>query len=227
MKKIKNTSFQKWKLILAILMLSFSTAYGAEKLSDEIGTQDATQNGSNNSLVQFYNDNDSYDANYYNQQDNSTIIGNFLEWFYYDSLYGMFEMDWSTEQDNNVRIISSTPACATGYWYKFWWYAKSDMIGLINFNFSDSTYVYYCEDDQMLHGYAYSAYAWFQSFEWIQFTINPTVEEVETATWSTIFLNDTTKISQPNIWNQNTNTFIGWDIIELDDDKETIFYIIK
>jgi len=55
-------------------LLTSSTAYGAEKLSDEIGTQDASERGSNNSLVQFYNDNDAYDANYYNAADNSTII---------------------------------------------------------------------------------------------------------------------------------------------------------
>ncbi len=67
--------------------------------------------------------------------------------------------------NNNVRVISSTDRCATGYGYKLGGFAQGVDAGLINFNYSSDVFVYYCESDSKLHGYAYNEDYGFQSFE--------------------------------------------------------------
>ena len=42
-----------------------------------------------------------------------------------------------------------------------------------------------------------------------------------------VFVNDTTSINDSNFWDGNINTYVGGDIINLQDHKESIFYIIK
>ena len=225
MKKIKNTAF--WVLIFTnyALALGITTVFWAEIKSDDLAAQSASGSGSNWSTIQIVNN---ADVEYWNSENNSTIIWNTLKWYYYDTVHGFFELDWSTTNINqNVRIVSSTPACDTGYGYKFWGYAYSDTAGFIDFNYSDDIFVYYCEDDQQLHGYAYSKMVGFQNFEWVSFSLNPTVEQVQTATGSSLFLNDSTKIDQSDVWNNNANNYFWGDIVEMEDDKETIFYIIK
>lgn len=211
-----------------MLLLSFTSAYAVDLLSSNLGVQSSVGEGSNASQIQLpstwgWNGT----AEYWNAWDNSTIIGNFFKWYYYDTVFGYFQLDWSGDTDENVKIIWSTTACSTGYWYKIGWYAYSPYFGFIDFDYNSNIFVYYCVDDQKMHGYAYNENIWFQNFEGINLAIIPNVTtlSVNTSTW--VFVNDTTSIDKPDFWDGNINTFIGWDVINLDDDKESIFYIIK
>lgn len=202
----------------------------AADVFETISYQSASWTGSNNSIIHF-----SYfweDTEYVNKWANISIIGNYFRGYYYDSILWYFKLDWSLDDPTkNVRIISSTTKCPSGYGYKLWWYAYSTYAGFMDFNYNNNIFVYYCESDESLHGYAYSKYGWFQSFEGIQFEILPWSWATTVLSWTGLFVNDTT-----DIWGESTYNWadsipdynnLGWDIFEYDDTKESIFYIFK
>ncbi len=76
-----------------------------------------------------------------------------------------------TDTTKNVRVIGSTDKCGTGYGYKFGGYAQSDFAGFMKFDYDANNFVYYCQDDKKLHGWAYNESLGFQSFEGISFEI--------------------------------------------------------
>ena len=171
-------------------------------------------------------------AYYINQWNNSSIIWNSFSGYYYDSIYWYFKLDWSSDIEDNVRITESTNKCTTGYWYKLDWKAKWWWAGFIDFWYDDNTFVYYCMDDNKMYGRSYGEYIWYQDFEWITLEILPDVESlVEYVTEKDIFINDKSTIDNitsptwktSNAWNNE----LWWDKFDIDDTKESIFYIIK
>lgn len=235
-KNIKNSRrklIEKW--VFLFLLGVFWYVFAADYLSDNLDYGTATASGSSNSFVSIVSDTASpgwvREAKYWNRGNNSTIIDNYFTGYYFDSIYGFFKLDWSVNPGENVRIISSSSACPSGYGYKIWGYAQSQYFGFIDFDYNSSVYVYYCEVDKKMHGYAYSESLWFQSFEGIGFEIIPNIGTVTQTTGTGVFVNDTTSI--PNIWvfSGSTSNFdydsIFWDSFNLDATKESIFYIIK
>lgn len=218
-------------LVLLFLTLIISTVQAADGVLEIFTSQSASGVWSNNSVI-------SVDANleYMNKWNNSSIIGNYFRWEYYDSIYGYFTTDWSTNTSQNVRIISSTPKCGTSYGYKLWWYAYSEAYGFIDLDFNSSIFVYYCLWDWELHGYGYSDALWIQNFEGIAFDItswSTLIPEEPTGTWA--FANDDTDITDnpgdPEEGGAENSDYSGnsiqGDILEFNTDKETLFYIIK
>ena len=205
--------------------------YAADSVAEIFTTQSATASWSNNSII-------SVDAtlSYINRGDNSSIVGNYFEWHYYDDVLWYFETDWSTNRRENVRIKSSTSACGNPYWYKLGWYAYSPAFWFVDFDYNSSIFVYYCVDDESLHWYAYNESLGFQNFEGISFDINTgaaIVPDVPTGTGA--FINDDTNIiddlPDPDDAEANNSNFspnsIQNDIIEFEARKESLFYIIK
>ncbi len=229
-KKMKKQT-NNFKNILFItfltFVLSFSIVLALDEVAENITNQSATATGSNNSVVIFltgWTD----DPQYINAWNNSTVIWNYFRGYYYDSVYGYFQLDWDDSGDiaNNVHITGSTDRCSSGYGYKIGWYAYSEYYGFVDFNYDSSVYVYYCLSDQSMYGHAYSELVWFQNFEWIWFEILTTpintTPETTTSTW---FVNDRTNIIDVE-WNPGPNV-IGSDVFEFKDTGESIFYIIK
>jgi hypothetical protein len=196
-----------------------------------ITTQSATELWSNNSIVSFTWSvwNEWY---YVNDWDNSAIIWNYFTWYYYDSLFWFFKLDWSSNPNENVRISWSTSICSTWYWYKLEWKAYSEISWYIDFNYNSSTFVYYCLDDGKLHGTAYWKYIWYQDFEWIQVeVVNSVTDLTNNVSWS-LFINDTTNINNSIVWWWWEEiiwwwTVLWWNVNQLIDTNESIFYIIK
>ena len=183
-----------------------------------------------------------------------TIQWNYLSWYYYDSTYGFFKLNWDTNTANNVQVVNSSASADKCNWttsYKFSWYAKwADLNGnstadawYIDFDYAEhhsnpaysDIYVYYCSDDKKLHWYAYSSDLWFQNFEWLsvdiftQWNVSTLLIKKDDPFFVNNFtdiLNDTYWSSSWNsVWNWNSN--IQWDIITKETWKEMIFYITK
>ncbi len=221
-KKLKN--FFKVKLVLFVVIASFGTVYAADYFSSSIGSQISSGVWSNNSNVSTIA---WEEPGYWNSWDNSTIIWNYFRGYYYDSVFWFFKLDWSTDNWENVSIVWSTTACGSSYGYKLWWYAYSEYFWFIDFDYNNNIFVYYCEWDKTLHGHAYSKTLWFQNFEWIGFEIVSSVSTLAVTTSTGIFVNDTTDINLPNFWDGNINSSVWSDLIQIEDEKESIFYIIK
>jgi hypothetical protein len=225
MKKKEKRNFFLLGIPLTCL-LGVSVVFWATVL--DIGQQTATLTGSNNGSVTFSSDG-SHLSQYVNSGDDSTIIGNYFQWYYYDTLYGFFRLDWSTQTSENVRIVDTTSACATWVGYKLWWKAYSQYAGYIDFNHSDDDFVYYCESDGLLHGEAYSQYVWFHRFESIGFEIATAITqapEVESNTW--VFVNDDTTIYDSLQDPTDPSERTSWEFIDtFEDSWESLFYIIK
>ncbi len=235
MKKQTNNFKKIFFTIFCLFVFSYGIVFALDKVAENIANQSASDVGSNNSLVSFLTGWNN-DPQYINAGNNSTVIGNYFSWYYYDSVYGFFRLDWDLSGDvkNNVHVSWSTSKCDSWYGYKIWGYAYSENFWFIDFDYNSSTYVYYCIDDKKMHGYAYSDLIWFQNFEWIWFEIitRPidTLAETTTNTW---FVNDTTNVvdtdnnpNQPWIIDYQP-TKIGTDTFEFKDTSESIFYIIK
>ena len=213
--------------LLFCFFVWIASAVWGDVMSQIIPTQSASSLWSNNSIIQFT----SSDARYMNKWNNSTIIWNYFEWYYYDSMFWFFRLDWTNNPTQRVSIVWATAACVTSYGYKLGWYAYSPDFWFMDFDYNNDIFVYYCVWDKELRGYGYSKTLWFQNFEWIWFEIIPTVrtDAENTSTW--IFVNDTTNIESIQIYPWSTSNFdynsIWWDINEFDTTKESIFYIIK
>ena len=224
MKNKKTKNFFGLKAILLFLFFSIGTAYGSDILSISIWNQVATENGSNGSNISIIA---GEEVAYWNAGNNSTVIGNYFKWYYHDSVFWYFKLDWSTDSSENVNITKSTSACSTWYGYKLGWYAYSEYFWFMDFDYNSNIFVYYCVDDNELHGHAYNDNIWFQNFEGIVFDVLPNVGTITENTSTGVFVNDNTKINFPNFWDGNINSYISGDMIQLEDDKESIFYIIK
>jgi hypothetical protein len=103
---------------LALLFFSFfamfvSYSYAADILASQFAIQSASSNGSNGSII-------SVDSNlsYINKGQNSSVVGNYFTGYYYDSVLGYFEADWSVNESENIRVVGSTGKCSSGYGYK-------------------------------------------------------------------------------------------------------------
>ncbi len=168
-------------------------------------------------------------AYYVNYRNNSSIINNYFKGYYYDQLYWVFKLDWSSNKNENVRIINWSYRCATWYWYNLWWKAK-----WLHWWFIDFSWVYYCLSDKKLHWKWYSKYFGVQEFDWISFEIITEAEDISVINNKDFFINDSTRIMDRNIidWNNsetsNASDFtLWWEKFFIDDTKESIFYIIK
>lgn len=156
-------------------MFVFPLAILAADSSEILSQQTAVFSGSNSSFVTIGTGGLSQDGTasgtveYVNKDSDQNIYGNFLKGHYYDSVFGFFRLDWSENPENNVRFVASTNRCVGGYGYVLGGYAYSKYAGFVAFNHSSETFVYYCEDDRKLHGYAYGDGVGFQSFEGISF----------------------------------------------------------
>ena len=224
--KLKNIiKIQKYIIFTLISIIWISIAYWSFQ-SLQITSQQATNSWSYNSKIEIKSSSWAY---YINNRNNSSIIWNYFEWYYYDSLYWIFKLNWSSDINKNVRIVSWTNKCSSWYWYNLWWKAYSKYAGYIDFS-----WVYYCLSDKKLHWKAYSKFIWYQSFEGIWFEIITKAQAnaiLETNSW---FLNDSKDIlnKEKIKWKQKTNSNawsfkIWWDEFKIDDTKGSIFYIIK
>ena len=192
-----------------------------------ISSQYSTDLWSNNSVISFTWTvwNEWY---YVNEENNSTVIWNYFKWYYYDSLFWFFKLDWSSNTEENVKVASSTSLCDGGYWYKLSWKAYSEISWYIDFSYNSTTFVYYCLGDWLLHWTAYWKYIWFQNFDWIQVSLVADVESlIEKVNNDTIFINDTTNIETSTTITGEEIETIWWDLIQIDEKRESIFYIIK
>ena len=212
----------------------FSQAYALDSVAQVLSWQTATTSWSNNSQISVSVDTQTGATVYMNKDSDSTIVGNYFSGYYYDTQFGFFKLDWSTDMNQNVRITGSIWCDGGWYGYMIGWYAYSDAAGYIDFWYPSSNPVHYCESDQKLHWYAYSQQIWFQSFEGVRFQV-----------WTDIPVDNFTKTSDPFfvnnntiiLTNQNTNPIIAspdmkantiqGDQISTDWGKEAIFYITK
>ena len=222
------------------LSLGFTLSYALDVISSSIKNQSATSPGSYNSEISFLTG----AASYINKNNDSDIIENYFTGAYYDSQFEFFQLNWSTDTTKNVRIIGTTGKCSSGYGYKLGWFAYNDQAGFVRFDFSDSLYVYYCQSDKKLHGYAYSEHIGFQNFEWIGFEIDAlslstsapqttgTSQSPSTGVTSTIFTNDTSLILTPTTSTSTSSSLpedstIQWKWLAKKEWQEIFFSIIK
>ena len=221
-------------LLVSFFVVFITRVYAADTIAYTFSTQSSTGLWSSNSVI-------SVDSNlsYVNKWGNSSIIGNYFTGYYYDSMLWYFQTNVSPDASENVRVIGSTGKCATGYWYKLWWYAYSETLGYVDFDYDSNTYVYYCEETGSLFWYAYSGNLWYQNFEWISFEIETqSTQSINEPTGSDEFRNDTTTIvddssNNTSNWesqleNSNFNyDSIQNDFLEFNESYESLFYIIK
>lgn len=166
---------------------------------------------------------------YYNKDTNSDIVWDYLWGHYYNKNYWFFQLDWSADKLQNVRIIWSTSKCSSWYWYRFDWYAKSETWWFIDFWYDKDTYVYYCVWDKRLYWKAYFPAVWEISFDGILLEIlppsaTPTVNNSKDA----FFVNNTTIIFWNTDWNNyNTDINLSWEKKWAKYWAESVFYIWK
>ena len=185
---MKDLFFHPHKALLGFsvfLLAGVSAVWALDTVDMNFSPQAATGSGSNNSVVWFSTGGASTGTtSYINKNNDSDTIGNYLRGYYYDTQFGFFRLDWNaTDTSQNVRIVSSTNKCGTGYGYKFSGFAYSDTAGLVRFDSSNDVFVYYCESDKRLHGYAYSEQIGFQNFEGLSFEIVSLSQNVPSLTF--------------------------------------------
>ena len=240
-KLLKDKNNQTLISILISLSLTLWVVFAATWIELLISQQSSSNLWSNNSTISFSTWWISKSTYYVNQWNNSTIIWNYLKWYYYDNIFGYFRLDWSNDKNQNVRIVWTTSKCWSWVWYKLWWKAKGvystggndkESAWFIDFDHNSSTFVYYCESDKKLHWKWYSRWIWYQDFEWIWFEILSDWTSTTTFTWAIdIFLNDTTDVNIIEVFTwSNSNVWIDkilWEQFKFDTTQESIFYIIK
>lgn len=216
-----------FQIVISCFFLTyFFNVFASSKLLD---TQSATLVWSNNSMVDFSKNWSASGTYYVNKWDNSDIVWDFLKGFYYNSLYGFFELNRSTDESKNVKIISSTDACNSWYGYKLGWYAKSETVWLIDFDYNNWVFVYYCMDDGKLHWKAFSEVIGYQNFEWLSFDILPSFSStVLNSSTDSMFVNNTTTIflnEKTTVSNKSSPSIAKKEAINYG--EESIFYIWK
>jgi len=100
--KQKKRNIIKYLAYLGIpfFVVFISSVYAADVVSSVFTSQTATASGSSNSIISVDNN-----LSYINKGDNSAIIGNYFSGYYYDSILGYFETDWSSNRTENVRVV--------------------------------------------------------------------------------------------------------------------------
>ncbi len=235
MKKQKNYYKKFWILAIIFSFLAIITAisYAAWNIKKELANSKANSPWANGSIQEFtpnWTSWTNFATFYNNKKNNSSIIWNFLSWYYYDSVYWFFKLDWSSDESKNVRIVDSTDKCPW-YWYKLGWYAYSENFWFVDFSYDNNIFVYYCIDNTVsewgyLKWYAYLENIWFQNFDWIKFSIKPeVVNNSALINDENNFVNDNTEITNPEF--ENDSDVINWNIQYLNDTKWSTFYIIK
>lgn len=221
-KEINNIYF-----IIPLFFFLWVLAVFASDIFYDIPYGLATNPWSNNSIIRFSH---GEDTRYVNKWADSSVVGNYFSEYYYDSVLWFFRLDWSTNMQDNVRIIGPTTKCNSWYGYKLWGFAKSDYYGFMDFDYNNDIFVYYCNFDKSLHWYAYTKHNWFQAFDGVGFEILP-IKSFINISWTGIFVNDTTKVGIEYIytWSNSEALYnsLWWDIFNFDDTKDSIFYIIK
>ncbi|EKD44771.1 MAG: hypothetical protein ACD_71C00010G0003 [uncultured bacterium (gcode 4)] len=225
------------KLFLGFFLLFFSSifiVFALDVVSTDFSSQPATSSGSNNSTVWFstgwlsLDETVSGTTSYINKDNDSDTIGNYLRGYYYDTQFGFFRLDWNlTDTTQNVRIISSTDKCGTGYGYKFGGYAYGEAGGYIKFDYNNDIFVYYCESDDKLHGYAYSEHTGFQNFEGLSFEVvalSQNTSNLPSGSGDPFFVNNTSLIL---IGLSGRSTDIQGESVANQKWREVIFYIVK
>lgn len=157
-----------------IMVMFFSVSVFASDASISLGASTGSL-GSNGSQILFSPSNNNA-TQYINTNGDATTLGNRLGWYYIDTLYGPFVFDWGNDNALVAHISGSTPLCSQWFGYKFSWFVRS--LANIGSNISplwyirlDNPYddgVYYCENDGMLHGFAYSDHLGRINFEGIR-----------------------------------------------------------
>lgn len=211
--------------IIIIILITFWNQVSALTWNLDLSNQSATSPGSSTSIISVSTWSI---TQYINENNDSETIGNYFKWYYYDSLFWFFKLDWSPTLTNNVRVIASTDKCSSGYWYKIWWYAYSEYSGLIDFDYSNDIFVYYCDSDSKLHWFAYSENNWFQNFEWISLSlvsVTSNIPSIFQNTWDPFFVNNNTMLLQNK--NDIFTNVIQWQVNNVEVAKETIFYVLK
>ncbi len=226
--KITKRIWTKLKILSAVFGIGvFWYVFWDDVVSQILPVDRADDPWSNGSIVETL----AGAASYVNRGNNSTVIGNYFTGLYYDSVYGFFDLDWSSTPEENVHVVSSTGICPAGYGYKMWGYAYSEDFWLIDFDYNSSTFVYYCEWDFTFKWYAYSDTLGLQSFEGIGFTIIPSITLTGNTTGTGVFVNDVTTIDDIVTFTGSSSNYdynkIWGDIVELEATEESIFYIIK
>lgn len=116
------------------------------------------------------------ETTYYNAGNDTQVTGNYLSGYYYDTNYGYFELNWHNGDGTSFKVsierrLNDQELIARNkvgvYCYKFDGWAKgitttfngnsSNDVGFIDFGYNSDIFVYYCDDDKKLHGYAYSS----------------------------------------------------------------------
>jgi hypothetical protein len=84
-------------------------AYGLDRVENTLPTATATGQGSTGNTLSVF----SGAIQYINTNNDSTTVGNSLSGSYYDSVFGSFRLNWSTDKTRNVRIGRPTARCLT------------------------------------------------------------------------------------------------------------------
>lgn len=233
---------KKWKKWIGLVIVSicffvsfFYTVFAVDVVHEQFSPQTATSSGSNNSIISV-NEN----LEYVNKGNDSSVVWNYFQWYYYDSMLWFFRTDWSTNPNQNVRVTSSTSRCPVGYWYRLWWYAYSSTFWFIDFDYNSDIFTYYCVQDKRLYWYAYSSSAGFQNFSGITFEIETNSNNIANISGTGYFTNDGSQLTTAPVapgnetapkWesvNSNfTSNTIQFDKIEFESLQESLFYIIK
>ncbi len=196
-----------WKYLafssILFLVSIYSSAFASDVVSSVFTSQTASGTGSSDSFISVDGD-----LSYINKWNNSSVVGNYFVWYYHDSLWWYFRTNWSSNENQNVRVVWSTDACPNSYGYKLWWYAYNEYFWFVDFDYDSSNFVYYCIWDKRLHGYSYSSDLWFQNFEDIEFEIEVIPSTVaEEPTGNELFVNDSTWVTnQPSSSTSSTSS---------------------
>lgn len=212
-------------IAFSLIILSWVMVYASQSI--EITKQTSTWVWSNSSNITFSIDSYTWSTKYINHNDDSEIIWNYFEWYYYDNYMWFFKLNWSADTTKNVKIISSTNKCVWGYWYKIWWYAYSNHYWLIDFDYNNDIFVYYCTIDNKLHWYAYLETIWFQNFEWIKIE-NISPANIAVNSNNPFFVNDSSMILLTDYKESNWElSVVDWEKKNIHYWDESIFYIFK
>jgi len=125
-----------------------------------------------------------------NQDNDSNVVWDYLQWYYYDAAYGVYSVDESVA--NRVKITSTLwGSCAPGKTgYKMDGFAYNPEFWFVDFGYDTTRFVYICVPDDFndkslstnFGWYAYSQYTGFQNFDGIVSDVLVTIAD-EDSEW--------------------------------------------
>jgi hypothetical protein len=119
-----NTLKIKFLVLASSGMFLLSTiVYGLDRVESTLPFSIGTGLGSNGNTLSIFTG----AVQYINTDNDSTTVGNSFSGSYYDSAYGLFKLNWSTDKTQNVRIGNPTSKCTTGYGYQLTGIAQSSL----------------------------------------------------------------------------------------------------